>query len=85
MENTKKVKENIEINEEKKIKCPLCENTFNRIDMGTGTTDIFLGLDWGMPGWEEYALCPYCGYAALDNPIKDKDILCVLREQRLDR
>jgi len=26
-------------------------------------------------------LCPHCGYAALDNPIKDKNILRVLREQ----
>jgi len=69
------------MDEEKEIKCPLCENTFNRVDMREQTTDIFLGMDWGVPSWEIIALCPHCGYAALDNPIKDKDLLRVLREQ----
>lgn len=69
------------MSEEREIKCPLCENIFNRTDMRTETTDILSGIDWGVPGWEIIALCPHCGYAALDNPIKDKDLLDVLKKQ----
>lgn len=67
---------------DKKIKCPLCENTFDRIDMKEQTTDIFLGLNWGVPSWEVIELCPYCGYSALTNPLKNnKEGLLALREQ----
>ena len=65
----------------KEIKCPLCENTFFRIDMKEETTDIFTGLNWGVPGWEVIKKCPYCLYPALDNPYKNnKQVLSELRK-----
>lgn len=70
------------MSEKKEIECPLCENTFDEVDMREQTTDIFLGLDWGIPSWEVIKMCPHCGYQALTNPLKNnKKGLLALREQ----
>jgi len=62
--------------EKKEIKCQFCGETFNETDLitRTKTTDIFLGLNWGVPSWEEYEVksCPDpdCGYPIIvDNKI----------------
>ena len=48
----------------KEIKCQFCGKTFNMTDLKkrTVTTDKFLGLNWGVPSWEEYeeGYCPNC-------------------------
>ena len=64
------------------IRCPLCEKIFVERDMTEETTDIFLGLNWGIPSWKVIKRCPHCGYNALDNPLKNnKEGLLALREQ----
>lgn len=48
----------------KEIKCQFCGNICNEVDLliRIQTTDIFLGLDWGIPSWKEYriGMCPNC-------------------------
>ena len=66
--------EEIEKNKEKEIKCQFCGEIFNEDDLyvRTKTTDIFLGLDWGIPSWKEYEIksCPDCGHRIIvDNKI----------------
>ena len=67
--------------EKKEITCQLCGNTFNEANMRERTTDIFLGINWGVPSWEVVRCCPFCGYSCFTNPIKDKKAMSVLREQ----
>ena len=50
--------------EKKKIKCQFCGKIFNIIDLPIRieTTDIFLGMNWGVPSWKEIEVryCPNC-------------------------
>jgi len=50
------------MSEKEEIKCPFCDKISNIADLRkyTETTDIFLGMDWGIPSWEEYEIgcCP---------------------------
>ena len=59
------------MSKEEEIECQFCGKTFNITDlvMITVTTDIFLGLNWGIPSWKEYkvGLCPNCRYALMRN------------------
>ena len=53
------------MSEKKEIKCELCGKTFNITDLIIKTeedTDIFLGLNWGIPRWKTYVIkkCPNC-------------------------
>ncbi|KKM18560.1 hypothetical protein LCGC14_1664460 [marine sediment metagenome] len=47
---------------EKEIKCQFCGKVSNIEDLiiRTITTDIYLGMNWGIPSWEEYeeGVCP---------------------------
>ena len=47
----KLIEEVKKMSEEKEIKCQFCGKTFNKTDLvvKTETTDIFLGLNWGVP------------------------------------
>jgi len=51
-------------NEKKEIKCQFCGNIFNEADLPIRieTTDILLGVNWGVPSWKEYEIkyCPDC-------------------------
>jgi len=53
------------------IKCQFCGKTFNEVDLPIRieTTDIFLGLDWGVPSWKEYKIgyCPNCMFPLMRN------------------
>lgn len=55
------------MSEKKEIKCQICDKTFNEAEVIVRTikTDISMGLNWGVPSWEEYQVrsCPYCTYS----------------------
>lgn len=59
------------MSKKEEIECLFCGKTFNIKDLVTiiETTDIFLGLNWGIPSWEEYkiGLCPNCRYPLMRN------------------
>ena len=59
------------MSEKEEIECQFCGKTFNitNLIIITETTDIFLGLNWGIPSWEEYevGLCPNCRYPLMRN------------------
>jgi len=61
----------IKMSEKEEIECQFCGKTFNitNLIIITETTDIFLGLNWGIPSWEEYevGLCPNCRYPLMRN------------------
>jgi len=67
----KKSEEKEKMSEKEEIKCQFCGNTFNIIDLPIRieTTDIFLGLNWGIPSWEEYRIgyCPICMFSLTRN------------------
>jgi len=59
------------MSKKEEIKCPFCGKIFNIIDLPIRieTTDIFLGLNWGIPSWEEYEIgyCPNCMFSLIRN------------------
>ena len=71
-----------EMLKKKKIKCQICDEMLNKTEVivKTITTDNYLGMNWGIPYWEEYQVrsCPHCGYS-LDLKL-DKETIKKLRE-----
>ena len=59
---------------DKKIACFSCKKSFtiSELEIKIQTTDIFEGIDWGIPHWKEYECkcCPNCTFPILrDNKI----------------
>ena len=59
------------MSKKEEIKCPLCGKISIIADLPwyIETTDIFLGMDWGIPSWEEYRIgyCPKCRFQLTRN------------------
>jgi len=59
------------MSEKEEIKCLFCGKTFNITDlpMYIETTDIFLGMNWGIPSWVEFEIgyCPNCRFPLTKN------------------
>jgi len=59
------------MSEKEEIKCLFCGKISNIADLPwyIETTDIYLGMDWGIPSWKENVIryCPKCRFRLMRN------------------